>query len=135
MLPDIPIKNGQLIFIPNQKQIALDFNNTRTIYEELQILETEYERIQLVSPISAFYFVKETAILYRYTDQWVQVTWPPQEIVVCKSSYLQFPTVGNPNRIYIDISDNATFRWDDTSLKYYCIGRDYAKITTIDGNF
>jgi len=134
-LPKIPISNGQLIFVPDNKQIALDFNNNRTIYEELQILQTEEERTSLSHPISAFYFVLETAILYRYTNQWIQITWPPEDIVIYKTSYLQFPTVGNENRIYIDKTNNASFRWSDTDLKYYCVGRDYTEISTIDANF
>lgn len=48
-------------------------------------------------------------------------------------SKLEFPNVGSESLIYIDISENATYRWDIETLSYVCVGRDYAEIGIIMG--
>ena len=48
-------------------------------------------------------------------------------------SYYDFPTVGEPHILYIDISEEASYRWDAEKLKYYCVGRDYTNVLVIDG--
>lgn len=49
-------------------------------------------------------------------------------------SSLQFPTIGKENTIYIDVSSNKTYRWDNDSLKYYPLNYDdYNNIKIIDG--
>ncbi len=48
-------------------------------------------------------------------------------------SYYDFPTVGEPHVLYVDTSDDATYRWDADNLKYYCVGRDFTNIQVIDG--
>lgn len=47
-------------------------------------------------------------------------------------SSLQFPTIGKKNTIYIDVSSDKTYRWDDNNLKYYPLN-DYENIELIDG--
>lgn len=47
-------------------------------------------------------------------------------------SSLQFPTTGKKNTIYIDVSSDKTYRWDDNDLKYYPLD-DYENIKIIDG--
>ena len=44
---------------------------------------------------------------------------------------INFPNVGKPGNIYIDTLANKSYRWDDTDLKYYCIGSDYNDINLI----
>ena len=80
-LPDLSIKNGQLIFIRDSQTIALDFNDKRTFYNEIVVLQTDIERTSLLTPISGlFYFVEETNVLWRYQSQWKQITTPPESI-------------------------------------------------------
>lgn len=73
-IKDLPIKSGQLIFIQDLSRIAFDFNGTRVFYNQITELSTEMERLSLVSPLSGYYFVIDTAILYMYKDGWVQIT-------------------------------------------------------------
>lgn len=49
------------------------------------------------------------------------------------NSKLEFPNVGSENLIYIDKSENATYRWDSETLSYVCVGRDYTEIGIITG--
>lgn len=135
-LPSLPCEDGQLIFVYDKKKIVLDTHGIRTVYEQIQTIEKEEHRQSLLAPIDSFYFVIETSILWRYTNgKWIQITSQPSEKIVTEDSYLNFPTVGYANQIYIDTSDNATYRWDEQSLKYYCVGRDYMNIKIIDGCF
>ena len=53
--------------------------------------------------------------------------------IITKDSYLEFPTVGKVDALYVDSTENSIYRWDDTNLKYYCIGRDYKEIEVING--
>ena len=81
-LPSIPLKDGQLIFVYDKKKIALDIHGTRTVYEQIQTLEKEEHRLELLAPIDSFYFVIETSILWRYINgKWKQITSPPETMV------------------------------------------------------
>ena len=44
---ELPIKNGQLIFIRDLGRIAFDFKDQRVFYNQIVELETEAERITL----------------------------------------------------------------------------------------
>ena len=43
------------------------------------------------------------------------------------------PNVGSENMVYFVKNENATYRWDEAGLKYYCTGRDYQEIKVING--
>ena len=43
------------------------------------------------------------------------------------------PTVGESDAVYFVTEENATYRWDEANLKYYCCGRDYSEIEVING--
>lgn len=43
------------------------------------------------------------------------------------------PNVGSENTVYFVKDENATYRWDEAGLKYYCTGRDYREIKVING--
>lgn len=62
----------------------------------------------------------------------LKVLFEQEKVVEC-STYLNFPTIGKSNTIYVAKDENATFRWDDANMKYYCTGRDYEAIEIIDG--
>ena len=53
--------------------------------------------------------------------------------VTTTDSIYKFPNIGNKNYLYIDSSTNTTYRWDETELKYYCVGSDYREIEIIIG--
>jgi hypothetical protein len=49
------------------------------------------------------------------------------------ASIYEFPNRGDTGKIYIDTSENASYRWDEAASKYYCVGRDYREIDTTTG--
>ena len=53
--------------------------------------------------------------------------------VTTVSSKTNLPNVGAVNHIYIVEDENAVYRWDESNIKYFCIGRDYDEIKIING--
>lgn len=53
--------------------------------------------------------------------------------VIQYDSKLNFPNIGSSNLIYVDVEDSASYRWDNTTLSYVCIGRDFEQIEVITG--
>ena len=100
-LNSLKLNNGQLIFVHDKHQIYMDMNNKRTLYEQIVTINTEQERQGLLAPIDGFYFVLDTAILWRYSQKWIQITSQPAQCILYEDSYLKFPTIGNENQIYI----------------------------------
>lgn len=120
-LPDLSIKNGQLIFIKDKQKIALDLNDKRIFYNQIVVLQTETERASLLAPISGlFYFVIENAVLWMYEQQWIQITTPPEEIVFIGAS---IPELGNNRTVYIDTSAKTISVWD-SDLEEYSVVAD-----------
>ena len=48
-------------------------------------------------------------------------------------TYGLFPNNGKSNILYIDKSENTSYRWDQEHLKYYIVGNNYNNIKTIQG--
>ena len=53
--------------------------------------------------------------------------------IIEKDNYLQFPSIGDKNILYLDIENNSCYRWDDSEMKYFCIGKNYDDIEVISG--
>lgn len=43
----------------------------------------------------------------------------------------EFPSIGRSDLMYVATDENRTYRFDEESLTYYCIGSDYNEIKTI----
>lgn len=66
---------------------------------------------------------------------WVtkQINDSEKQVIISAESYLQFPTIGDSECLYVDTIANKCYRWDDANLKYFLIGSDYNEIEIIDG--
>lgn len=129
-LPDIAIKNGQLIFVQDKQKIALDFGNKRKFYNQIIMLETESERQSLLAPVSGlFYFVMGTAVLWTYQDDWIQITIPPKEIIFIGTT---LPELGKENVLYVDKSSKNISIWDEESQSYIVVAEKMDEITNED---
>lgn len=118
-LPDLSIKNGQLIFVKDSQKVALDLNDKRTFYNQIVVLQTDLERQSLLAPISGlFYFVIDTAVLWHYEQTWIQITTSPNEIVYIGVS---LPEPGSANTLYVDTALNNVSVWDDDTKKYQIV--------------
>ena len=118
-LPDLSIKNGQLIFIKDKQKIALDLDDKRIFYNQIVVLQTETERASLLAPISGlFYFVIENAVLWHYEQSWIQITTSPNEIIYIGVS---LPELGSANTLYVDTASNNISVWDEVTKKYQVV--------------
>lgn len=112
---DLVIKNGQLIFIQDLGRIAFDFKDKRVFYNQIVELDTEVERLALDSPLSGYYFVIDTAVLWHYQDKWIQITEKPQEVIFIG---VELPELGQENKIYVDKNDKEISVWDEETNQY-----------------
>lgn len=126
-LPDLSIKNGQLIFVQDSPTIALDFNGKRTFYNEIVTIPTEEQRQAILAPISgSFYFVIETAILWTYHTSWIQITTSPQDIVFIGT---ELPELGKRQTLYADKHNQNISIWDDKTSSYEIIADKTQRIS------
>ena len=118
-ISDLPIKDGQLVFVHYLHRIVLDFDGKRTFYNQIVELQTENDRLGLLAPIvGIYYFVIETAVLWTYRSNWIQLTAPPQELINFTDI---LPEVGHENTLYINKEEQNISIWDEKSLKYITI--------------
>lgn len=110
-LPELPIKNGQLIFIQDKCRIAFDYGDKRKFYNQIELLEADYERVNLEDPINGhFYFIVDTAVLWFYQNDWVQLTTAPEEIIFIGT---EMPELGVEKTLYVDKDKKEISVWDD----------------------
>ena len=118
-LSDLPLSNGQLIFVQDKQTIALDFGGKRTIYKQIEELATEDARTSLLAPVAGlYYFVIETGVLWTYRDGWVQITTPPSEISTIEQSAKDYTDsvagkIGNNVTGTIDDDGNVVIMFDE----------------------
>ena len=104
----LPIEYGQLIFVKDTKQLYFDHLTGRILYNQITILETEEQRLNILKPIIGFYFVKNTNIIWRYEQEWIPLTNPPSTQIEFLPK-TEFPKVGKINILYID--GIKIYRW------------------------
>lgn len=118
-LPDLVIKNGQLIFVQDKHRIAFDFGGKRNFYNQIEELETDYERVTLEEPVSgSYYFVIETAMLWAYQEEWIQLTTSPEEIVFIGT---EIPTLGSNRTLYVSKTKKEISVWNEETNSYIVV--------------
>lgn len=123
----LPISNGQLIFVQDKHRIAFDYNSKRVFYNQIIELETELERTSLLAPISdMYYFVIESAVLWTYRGGWIQITSKPEEIVFIGT---QMPELGQEKTLYVN-KENKEISVFDSASNAYIVVSDYTNEAT-----
>ena len=127
---DLVIKNGQLIFARDNGKIALDFGGKRTFYNQITELTTDAEREKMLSPVvGMYYFVIETAVLWIYQGDWIQITFPPEEIVFIGA---ELPELGSKKTLYVNKQNKNISVWDEETQTYEVVGEKINFITSTD---
>ena len=115
-LPDLSIKNGQLIFVQDAQTIALDLNGKRTFYNQIVTLDTDNQRENLLAPINGcFYFVVDTSVLWTYQTEWKQITSSPQEVIFIG---IELPELGSANKLFVNTEKQNISVWDEKINNY-----------------
>lgn len=131
-LKDLPIKDGQLVFIHDIGRIALDFSGKRVFYNQIIELNTEQERVNLLAPVSGkYYFIIETAVLWTYQSDWVQITNPPEEVVFIGT---ELPELGSRKTLYVNKVNKNISVWNEETKNYEVVGEKTYSITVDDIN-
>lgn len=129
-LPNLVIKDGQLIFVQDKHKIALDFGGKRVFYNQIEELATESARTSILAPVAGlFYFVIETAVLWTYRDKWVQITTPPKEVVFFGT---ELPELGVTKTLYVDTGRKEISVWDETTAGYVVVADKTNELTADD---
>lgn len=117
-IKDLPIANGQLIFIQDLSRIALDFGGKRTFYNQITELDKDSERTSMTDPVYGYYFVIDTAILWLYKDGWIQVSGTPGEVMYIGT---ELPELGQANKLYVNKQIKNISVWDEESHSYIVV--------------
>lgn len=115
---DLVIKDGQLIFLQDLGRIAFDFKGQRVFYNQIAELDTEAERQSLESPLSGYYFVIGSAVLWYYGDDWIQITEKPEEVIYID---VELPELGQEGKLYVDKDDCEISIWDEDTQSYIVV--------------
>lgn len=117
---DLVIKDGQLVFIQDLGRIAFDFKGKRVFYNQIVELETEAERLSLESPLSGYYFVIGSGVLWFYENDWVQITEKPKEVVFIG---VELPELGQAKEgtLYVDKTKKEISVFDSTAGSYVVV--------------
>lgn len=115
---DLVIKNGQLVFVRDKGRIAFDFKDRRVFYNQITELDTEHDRTSLSAPVNGYYFVIETAVLWFYDEDWVQITTQPEDVVFIG---VELPELGQSKTLYVDKTNKEISVWDDATSKYVVV--------------
>lgn len=128
---DLVIKNGQLIFIQDLGRIAFDFKGKRVFYNQIVELDTEVERLTLDSPLSGYYFVIDTGVLWFYQDEWIQITEKPKEVVFIG---VELPELGQAkeNTLYVNKAEREIAVFDGASNEYVIVSNYTNEVTDED---
>ena len=80
-LSELPVKDGQLIFVQDKSTIAFDYGGKRVLYRQIEEISTESARTSMLAPVNGhYYFVVDTGVMWTYRNGWVQITSAPNEI-------------------------------------------------------
>lgn len=118
-LSQLPVKDGQLIFVSDTRKVYLDFNGVRVSYSTINSFSTDKERIEYESPAKGFYFVQGTGVLWNYDASWKQLTPDNLQQIYFGSGVEAFPKEGNDKLLYV--ADDATYKWDSATKQYLVV--------------
>lgn len=125
---NLTIKDGQLIFVKDKQRLAFDFNGKRTFYNQIEELSSEADRQAILAPVSGlYYFVLDTAVLWRYQDEWIQITSQPEDIIFIGTD--EVPEIGNVKTLYVNKVDKLISVWDEDNNTYVVVS-DYTNEVT-----
>lgn len=117
-IKDIEVVKGQLIFSRDDRTIYLD-SDERTAFQHIITLIDEAQRVNMASPVTGYYFVEESCILYYYKNSWKALTNPPDEKTIFTSED-ELPAQGKSSTLYI--TKKGIYQWDESMNDYICMG-------------
>lgn len=62
-LSELPVVDGQLIFVQDMRTVYLDNHGMRLPYTVIDVLPTEEDRVALKEPAKGFYYTEDSNVL------------------------------------------------------------------------
>ena len=130
-LPDLPIQDGQLIFVRNKSTIAFDFGGKRKFYNQISELATEEERRAIERPVvGTYYFVVDTSVFWTYqASGWVAITPSPKDVVYIGT---ELPDMGLEQTLYVNKAKREISVWDESTAQYTPVANYLTEISAED---
>ena len=122
-LNQLPVVDGTLTFVKDTRRIYLDMNGVRIEYSDIQILQNEVSRSNLLAPVEGFYFVEETNVMWRYKEGWKQIS-PSNLNPIFFGDENDFPPIGVSSTLYV--SNDATYKWGALTQSYEVVSNKTA---------
>lgn len=123
-LPDLEMKEGNMIFVSDMQTLYLDFNGMRLPYNGVRTFATDGDRLGLLSPVEGWYYVEETNVVWQYKENaWRQIT-PSDLNPIYFGGESSFPKTGVTGRLYV--TDSRIYKWDAATKKYVVVANTTA---------
>ena len=119
-LPTLPVRSGNIIFVPDDNKVCLDMVDQRFEYRIIKELETDEERIDMPFPNEGFYYIEETNLVWRWSrGKWRQVTPTNLTPIIYGDCEDEFPEIGKDGTLYY--TDSGIYNWKGQLNKYNLI--------------
>lgn len=121
-LNKLPVTDGNLVFVSDTHRLYLDYNGLRIGYNCIQEFSTEEDRVNKLAPVEGYYYVEETGVMWRYKDEWKQLTPSNLQSIFFGTSVEDFPKEGKENILYT--ADRAIYKWNAATRTYMCVANN-----------
>ena len=116
----IPVKNGNLIFVEDTGKICFDFNDKRNEYNTLFTFKNEQARQDYPAIVEGYYFVKGSGCLWYFdpSNGWRRITKRPEDVVNFTD---ELPKEGKKGTLYVNQVTQVVYSWDENNKKYIAV--------------
>lgn len=131
-LKDVPISDGQILFIKDTFEQYIDVNSSRIKITDICIIPDLEARDQIVNPSSnkLYYIVKENSIQFYCNGNWQMINYVDMENILTKDNTTEYTPVNDYNpatKKYVDdlVNSKATYNKTFISTDWVLNGQDY----------
>lgn len=129
-LSQIPVQDGNIIFLEQSGQVCLDYNNDRYTYETIHTFQKDVERIAYTAVLPGYYFVVETGCLWYFdSTTWTRITQAPEDVISFVE--IDLPETGKSEVLYVSKKKQNISVWDVDNNEYLTVS-DYTKTVTAE---
>ena len=130
-LSQIPVRDGNIVFVEESNQVCLDYNNERYTYETIHTFQTEQERAAYKPTLPGYYFVADEGCLWYYdASKWTRITKTPEDIITFVE--MEFPATGKTEVLYVSKKYQNISLWDEAKQDYLSVANHTKMVTEED---
>lgn len=119
-LSQIPVRDGNIIFIEQSGQVCLDYHEERYAYETICTYQKDAERVSDKTKLPGYYFVTETNCFWYFDSiNWTRITQTPENVISFVETDL--PSQGETEILYISKKEQKICIWDKDDSSYLTV--------------